>query len=60
MEVLVWYRAHDDSIHITSDDDHHFDSTIKNDGDSVRAHRSLFKHFKRALMDQGRWPKSAD
>jgi hypothetical protein len=60
MEINIWYQPDDDSIHITSDDDPKFHSTVKNDSASVRGHGSLFKHFQRVLMDQGRWPGGTD
>lgn len=49
-------RRNDDSIHITAPHEGKFHTTIKDDGPSVRSHRSLYKHLKRVLKDQGRWP----
>lgn len=59
MEIDLWYQADDKSIHITSRDDPKFHSTVKDDPDSMRGHGSLFRHLKRVLVEQDRWPEGA-
>ena len=56
MEIDFWYQEDDGSIHITSPDEGKFHTTVKDGAASVRSHPSLFKHLRRILKGQGRWP----
>lgn len=54
--IDVWYQVSDRSIHMTSQADDRFHTTVKNDPNSKRYHRSLYDHLRRALKEAGRWP----
>jgi hypothetical protein len=41
-------------IHLTGPDDSH--TTVTNNPDSVRFHRTLFRDLRRTLVNQGCWP----